>query len=86
VQPSAAGKPGAEGTQTLSGTVAAGVEPNCLVLNGMAGMHQLIINDAAARAAAKVGASVTVVGKADPRMMTTCQQGTPFVVTQVRPN
>jgi hypothetical protein len=80
------GKPGGIGTQTIAGTVTAGVEPNCLVLTGPSGAYLLIINDPASRAAAKVGASVTVVGKADPRMMTTCQQGTPFVVSQVRPN
>lgn len=80
------GKPGAAGSQTLTGTVAHGVEPDCLMLTSAAGVHQLIISDAAARTAAAVGASVTVVGRPDPRMMTTCQQGTPFVVTQVRPN
>ena len=78
-------KPGAPGTETLTGTVTAGVEPNCLVLDGVAGPHLLLISDPAGKEIAKVGAKVTVVGKADPRMMTTCMQGTPFVVSQVLP-
>jgi hypothetical protein len=85
LDPAPSGKPGATGIQTLTGTVTAGVEPDCLMLTGVTGTHQLIISDTGARAAAKVGASVIVVGRVDPRMMTTCQQGTPFVVSQVRP-
>lgn len=84
--PDPSGKPGGLGTQTITGTVTAGVEPNCLLLSGPSGSHLLIINDPATRELAKLGASVTVVGKVDPRMMTTCQQGTPLVVSQVRPN
>jgi hypothetical protein len=80
------GKPAGQGTQTLTGTITAGVESGCLLLNGLAGPHLLIINDPAAKAVAQVGASVTVVGKSDPRVMTTCQQGVPFVVSQVRRN
>lgn len=79
------GKPSAGGPQTVTGTVTAGVEPNCLILSGQGGPYQLIIDDPAARADAKLGASVTVVGTVDPRRMTTCQQGTPFLVSQVRP-
>ena len=75
-------KPSAGGTTTLTGTIAAGVEPNCLLLDG----HLLIINDPVQRAAAKPGATVTVTGRAEPGMMTTCQQGTPFVVTTLRAN
>jgi hypothetical protein len=78
------GKDTSAGTQTLTGTVAAGVEPGCLLLNGSSGSHLLVIKDAKARAAATVGASVTVVGKPQPDMMTTCQQGTPFLVSEIR--
>lgn len=81
-EPRGKGKPA--GTQTISGTIAAGVEPNCLLLNSSSGSHLLIIKDEKARAAAKVGSSVTVVGTSQDGMMTTCQQGTPFVVSQVR--
>ena len=73
-------KPSAGSTTTLTGTIAAGVEPNCLLLD----KHLLIINDPAQRAAAKPGATVTVTGRVEQGMMTTCQQGTPFVVTALR--
>jgi len=75
-------KPSAGATTTLTGTIAAGVEPNCLLLDE----HLLIINDPAQRAAAKAGASVTVTGRVEQGMMTTCQQGTPFIVTTLRAN
>jgi hypothetical protein len=81
-----AGLPSAEGNQTLSGTVTAGVEPNCLVLSGDGATHLLVFHDESLRSAAKVGTVVTVVGKARPELMSTCQQGTPFIVTSVRPN
>jgi hypothetical protein len=83
--PSAA-LPSAEGNQTLSGTVTAGVEPNCLVLSGDGATHLLVFHDESLRSAAKVGTVVTVVGKAQPELMSTCQQGTPFIVTSVLPN
>ena len=79
---SAPTKPPAGGTKTLTGTSPAGVEPNCLLLDD----HLLIINDPEQRSAAKPGASVTVTGRAEQGMMTTCQQGTPFVVTTLRAN
>jgi len=75
-------KPSAGATTTLTGTIAAGVEPNCLLLDD----HLLIINDPAQRTAAKPGATVTVTGRVEQGMMTTCQQGTPFIVTTLRAN
>lgn len=75
-------KPADTGAKTLTGTISAGVEPNCLLLDD----HLLIFDDAALKATAKVGATVTVTGSAKPGMMTTCQQGTPFVVTAIRAN
>jgi hypothetical protein len=66
----------------LSGTITAGVEPNCLLLDG----HLLIVNDPKLKSAAKVGATVTATGRVEPGMMTTCQQGTPFIVTSLRAN
>jgi hypothetical protein len=70
--------------ETISGTVAAGVESNCLLLQGGGKPHLLIFADPAMKAQAKVGATVTVVGTAKPAQMTTCQQGTPFIVTSMR--
>lgn len=86
VSPPAAAPPSDAGAQTLTGTVVAGVEPGCLLLEGDGDPHLLIFDDESLRAAAEVGAEVTVVGRAESGMMTTCQQGTPFVVTSVRPN
>ncbi|GID93271.1 hypothetical protein Adi01nite_26830 [Amorphoplanes digitatis] len=75
-------KPPPAGSKTISGTVTAGVEPGCLLLED----HLLIIKDTALKSVAKVGASVTATGEAQPGMMTTCQQGTPFVVATIRAN
>jgi hypothetical protein len=63
---------------SLTGTVEAGVEPNCFLLDG-----NLLVG--APRGALKAGARVTVTGHPQPDMVTTCQQGTPFVVESVRP-
>jgi hypothetical protein len=70
--------------ETISGTVAAGVEPGCLLLQGGGKPHLLLFADPAMKTQAKVGAMVTVVGTAKPAQMTTCQQGTPFIVTSMR--
>jgi len=75
-------KPPAAGIQTLTGTITAGVEPNCLLL----GEHLLIISDPELRSAARAGATVTVTGRVEQGMMTTCQQGTPFTVATLRAN
>ncbi len=64
--------------RTLTGTVQAGVEPNCFLLDG-----NLLVG--APRGALKAGARVTVTGHSQPDLMTTCQQGVPFVVESVRP-
>src|SRR3954470_24269571 len=79
--PGAPTSPGASGASTkLSGTIQAGVEPNCLLLTGSGQNHQLIFADPAVKKLAKIGDKVTVVGRARPAQMTTCQQGIPFVV------
>ena len=77
------GKPADGGAQTITGTVSAGVEPNCLLLNAAGAAHLLIFSDPAMRSDAAVGKKVTVVGRSDPSMMSTCQQGVPFIVTAV---
>lgn len=61
------------GTTTLSGTVRDGVEPNCLLLDGyllVGGPREVIT----------AGARVTVTGQVRTDLMTTCQQGIPFMV------
>jgi hypothetical protein len=75
--PSRRGKPGPSGTITVTGTIAYGVEPNCVLLNGyllLGGPRELFT----------AGAVVTVTGRVEPDMMTTCQQGTPLVVESAR--
>lgn len=70
------------GTSTkLTGTLEAGVEPNCIVLRGDGADHVLFFADAQVKKQAKIGDKVTVVGDARPAQMTTCQQGTPFLVS-----
>jgi hypothetical protein len=66
------------GLSTLTGTVTAGVESHCLLLDGFL----LIGGD---RAVVKPGARVTVTGRVDRSVVTTCQQGIPFVVTHAAP-
>ncbi|WP_433793841.1 hypothetical protein [Actinoplanes sp. CA-252034] len=73
----------AAGETTLTGTVTAGVEPNCLLLKDGTGDHLLITEDAGLKSALQPGAEVTVVGKSEPELMTTCMQGKPFVVSSV---
>ncbi|BCJ66423.1 hypothetical protein GCM10009779_55380 [Polymorphospora rubra] len=65
------------GLMTLTGTVTAGVEPGCFLLDG----YLLVGGTPTVRA----GARVTVTGRVQADMMTTCQQGTPFVVETVEP-
>ncbi|MEH0818980.1 MULTISPECIES: hypothetical protein [unclassified Micromonospora] len=69
--------PPGPGANTITGTIEAGVEPGCLLVGG----YQLI---GGPRDVLTVGAKVTVTGQAKPDMMTTCQQGTPFVVESAR--
>lgn len=75
-------KPGSGAQTTISGTVESGVESGCLVLEhdgtvyGIYGSFDSSIVYA--------GAEVTLHGKVEPDMMTTCQQGTPFVVEDAR--
>jgi hypothetical protein len=71
------------GGQTITGTVTAGVEPNCLVLSDSSGSHLLIFDDPAMRADATAGSKVKINGRSDPSMMSTCQQGVPFIVVSV---
>ncbi|MEU4245286.1 hypothetical protein [Actinoplanes sp. NPDC026619] len=81
-EPSGA-KPTATGAETITGTVEAGVEPNCLLLQDTKGSHLLVFDDASMRADATVGKKVTLTGRSEPSQMSTCQQGIPFIVTSV---
>ncbi|WP_030157073.1 hypothetical protein [Glycomyces sp. NRRL B-16210] len=71
-------KSGSSSQTTITGTVESGVEAGCLVLE-----HEGTVYGIYGRFDSSVvfaGAKVTLHGKVDTGMMTTCQQGTPFVV------
>ncbi|WP_030486724.1 hypothetical protein [Micromonospora chokoriensis] len=76
-KPGGPSTPPGVGATTLSGTVQSGVEPGCVLLDGyllLGGSPEVLTP----------GARVEVTGRVEPGMMTTCQQGTPFVVTAAR--
>ncbi|GAA4598933.1 hypothetical protein GCM10023107_46670 [Actinoplanes octamycinicus] len=78
-------KPVTGSSTTLTGTVLAGVEPGCLLLEDGSATHLLIFADESLGGAAPVGSKVQVTGVPQPGMMTTCQQGEPFLVSSVTP-
>jgi hypothetical protein len=65
---------------TVTGVVEEGVERGCVVLRTDTTLYQLVGADPAIVA----GAQVTVRGRLDPGLSTTCQQGTPLHVIEVR--
>lgn len=68
---------GASGAvQTVTGVPTAGVEPDCWLLDGyllVGGPAELIAS----------GDPLAIVGRAEPDLLTTCQQGTPLRVESV---
>lgn len=79
--PTASGKyPGA--LMTITGTPTEGVENGCIVMQSGGTLYLLL---GAEPGALMTGQPVVVRGTPEPGLMTTCQQGTPFRVTEVRP-
>lgn len=74
----------ANGATAVTGTVAAGVEANCLLLRTGNADYLLIMSPSAATGVPKVGDKVTATGTVDTTRVTTCQQGTPLVVKEIR--
>jgi hypothetical protein len=74
--PAGTAKPGS--TLTLTGTVTAGVEGGCLLLDGylLLNPNPRVVRD---------GARVMVTGDVREDMVTTCQQGTPFMIRTAEP-
>lgn len=76
-------KPGSGSATTITGTVQSGVESGCLILEfegtvyGIFGSYDSSVVYA--------GAEVRLHGAVERDMMTTCQQGTPFVVEDAEP-
>ena len=79
--PSPPGKSVPPGEQTLSGRVEAGVEAGCLIMRTAKETYLLVGGD---KSVVREGAQVTVRGRPAPDLMTTCQQGVPFQVTEAR--
>ena len=69
-------------TTTVTGVVAAGVEAGCLLLE--TGSETLLLVGVRPEDAPP-GSRIRVTGSRNPGLMTTCQQGVPFQVEQVRP-
>ena len=70
------------GEVTVSGTVVEGVEPGCLLLDAGGRQYLLIGGD---RAELQAGSRVSVTGRSDPNLLSTCQQGEPLVVASIEP-
>ena len=66
----------------LEGVVQEGVEAGCILLLSQGAQYLLLGGDPAVL---RVGQRVIVRGKAEPGVATTCQQGVPFIVAEVRP-
>jgi hypothetical protein len=66
----------------VRGTVAEGVELGCMMLNADDGQVYLLLGGD--RTVIGRGGHLEVVGRPQPGLMTTCQQGIPFQVGQVR--
>lgn len=66
---------------TVRGTVQAGVEAGCLVMSTPDGMVNLL---GAGTGKLRPGMRVEITGSPDDTRLTTCQQGQPFLVTEVR--
>jgi Protein of unknown function (DUF5818) len=71
------------GQVTLTGTVRAGVEPNCLLLDATDGGRYLLVGGE--RAELRPGSRVAVTGRVDRDLLSTCQQGDPLVVASIEP-
>jgi hypothetical protein len=69
------------GPVTVVGTVAAGVEPGCLLLEAERGGSFLLVGGE--RAELRPGRRVAVTGRVDRGLLSTCQQGEPLVVASI---
>jgi hypothetical protein len=66
---------------TLTGIPEEGVESGCVVMRSGEVLYNLLGGD---RSTLMSGRTVVVRGRPNPGLMTTCQQGTPFEVSEVR--
>ena len=66
---------------TVVGVVEAGVEKGCIILRSGEAMWQLV---GSSDPLIQLGARISVTGRTNPDLVTTCQQGTPLQVSVVR--
>jgi hypothetical protein len=69
---------------TLTGELQEGVEAGCTLLRTSNGLYLLLGGDRS-KMQGSTSSRVTVIGKPATGVMTTCQQGTPFQVREMRP-
>jgi hypothetical protein len=74
------GKP--QGEITVVGVIEEGVEHGCTILRSGEALYQLM---GSTDPLIMIGARISVTGKTNPGLVTTCQQGTPLLVIAVRP-
>jgi hypothetical protein len=70
---------------TISGQVFEGVEAGCLLLDTGAGEYLLVIPQHVEGSAVRAGARLTVRGRVEAGLVSYCQQGTPFLVSEILP-
>ncbi|MBX6357008.1 MAG: hypothetical protein IRZ05_14290 [Micromonosporaceae bacterium] len=70
---------------TITGRVFEGVEAGCLLLDTGAGDYLLVVPRHLDRSAVRAGARLVVRGRVEPGLVSYCQQGTPFLVSEIRP-
>ena len=71
------------GPVAVTGTVRAGVEPGCRLLDADGGGPYLLVGGERARL--RPGARVAVTGRVERDLLSTCQQGEPLVVASIEP-
>lgn len=71
----------AQGEITVVGVVEDGVEHGCKILRTGDQLYQLV---GSADPLIQAGARLSVRGRPNPGLLTTCQQGTPLQVVEVR--
>jgi hypothetical protein len=67
------------GEMTLTGRVEAGVEAGCMIMQASGQTYLLLGGN---REVVQPGAWITVRGKPNPNLMTTCMQGMPFEISE----
>lgn len=76
--------PAPEGERTLKGKVEAGVEAGCMILRAE-GESYMLVGPEIETQDIEPGSEIEVTGRIGTDVASFCQQGTPFVVEDVRP-